>query len=66
LERKRKKKEEEKDRIVGKRKRGEDKGKEEEESSQFSLRSIRGTLEVKVLHHVPEHLIVFIICPIAL
>lgn len=31
----------------------------EEEISQFSLRSVWRTLEVKVLHHVPKHLIVF-------
>jgi len=42
-----------------------DKGREEEESSQFLLRSIRRTLKVEVLHHVPEHLVVFFIDAIA-
>ena len=38
------------------------KKKEEEKGirkAQNLLRSVRGTLEVKVLHHVPKHLVVF-------
>ena len=38
---------------------------EEEESSQFLLRSMRRALKVEVLHHVPEHLVVFFIDAIA-
>ena len=37
----------------------------EEERSQFLLRSIRRTLKVEVLHHVPEHSVVFFIDAIA-
>jgi len=55
-----KKKEEDKERrdreIEGKRGRG---------KLTLALRSIRRTLEVKVLHHVPEYLIVFNINSIA-